>query len=866
MKTDGKFSRRQFLEAASAGTLASRSSLTNVRESPAVESSRMPVSARLNSSQPSWILTTANPTFQEKLAARELSRGLRKLGLAGDCRLAALPGAEPRPQESVFNLLVSPERFKQVEAYEIAVAGNDAKNSGLRLNLTAASPQATLYAVFDFLQRQGVFFGLDGEVYPLDLPQALNVPVRDNPWRATPRFNARGLVPWPDFLNCITVFNSEDYRAYIEAMLRMRYNMLGIHVYSGPNQWAESFLSFEYGGIGHLAYTDTTASNRWGYLPQRTSRFGMGAPQFYDSEVFGSDATRLARSPWEAAEMAQQLWRDAFQYAGKLGIQTGVGFEPYMIPDEIFRALPPEARLDKRPEDPGPRVDVDSVAARDVLETRLGQLLEAYPSVDYVWLWEDEGMSWASQRSNVPLSVTPFQQAHDFLQRHAPQKRLVLAGWGGVARHFESFHRLLPDNVIFACLSNGLGWQPVNEAFGKLEGREHWPILWLEDDPSMWLPQFHVHRFHEDMKRAEQFGCQGLLGIHWRHRIMDPNAGFHSRACWEEELEPSQYYKSYCGSLARQPRSEKLAELLNQTDRDRRLMCTKSAETQKGNHHLEYAADYDEGFVFWKGYEIPPQVLQSQQEVAKSLSEVAASAASLEERERLTYLSKHVELLVPYADAWALATQLHRHLQDAVQLKQAGKAEEARRRIEREGLPLWVLLTPKVREVMLDFQQIISTRNDLGALASMHNKLVRLALFRLPASMKEFLSELPEEVKQIQSKAVLPDAKENSRIFLPTRPSILTKGETVRVSAIAPGPKPVVAVLLFTRPAGTKQWTHKRMQLAGRRTFTGQLGPFEDASNFIEYYVEAQFSSTTQSRRITAPAEAPQTTYSLTLV
>ena len=70
--------------------------------------------------------------------------------------------------------------------------------------------------------------------------------------------------------------------------------------------------------------------------------------------------------------------------------------------------------------------------------------------MDYVWLWEDEGMSWDSQKEDVPLSVTPFKQAYDFLRRHAPGKRLVLSGWGGVARHFADFHKQLPEDIIFS--------------------------------------------------------------------------------------------------------------------------------------------------------------------------------------------------------------------------------------------------------------------------------------------------------------------------------------------------------------------------------------------------------------------------------
>jgi len=69
----------------------------------------------------------------------------------------------------------------------------------------------------------------------------------------------------------------------------------------------------------------------------------MGAAELYDGEVFGSDATRLGRDPWETAELTRAMLRKAFAYAKKLGIRTGIGFEPYQIPDEILRALPPEA-------------------------------------------------------------------------------------------------------------------------------------------------------------------------------------------------------------------------------------------------------------------------------------------------------------------------------------------------------------------------------------------------------------------------------------------------------------------------------------------------------------------------------------------
>ena len=95
----------------------------------------------------------------------------------------------------------------------------------------------------------------------------------------------RGLLPWPDFLNCISVYNDEDFKAYFAAMLRMRFNMFGMHVYTqnDPGPLAESYLSFDFAGSGHRSALEDSTMTSWGYLPQRTSTFKMGAAQFFDT-------------------------------------------------------------------------------------------------------------------------------------------------------------------------------------------------------------------------------------------------------------------------------------------------------------------------------------------------------------------------------------------------------------------------------------------------------------------------------------------------------------------------------------------------------------------------------------------------------
>jgi hypothetical protein len=824
--------------------------------------------ARFQSTDSVWIIRDAHAGFQEQLASHELARGLRSLGFVREPVQAVAGGGELPSSNLAFFLSTDRQGFKHPEGYEISQQPGPGKAS--RLHLTGATPQTVLYAVFDFLERQGAFFGLDGEVYPLELSRTLNLPPVGHPWQVQPRFATRGLVPWPDFLNCVTVYNREDWRAYLEAMVRMRFNTLGVHVYSAHDQWTESFLSFEYAGAGHIAYTDTTATGRWRYLPQRTSRYGMGGGDFFAGEVFGAEVTTQARNNWEAQEFAQKLWGEAFHYAKQLGIRTGVGFEPYRIPDETYRAVPPEAYIGTGdPKIPGPRIDPESVAAKDILEARLANLLEAYPMVDNVWLWEDEGMSWASQRGSkaVPLSVTPFQQAYDFLKRHAPEKRLVISGWGGVVRHFAYFHKALPEDITFSSLTDNLGWDPVSEEYAKLEGRERWPIPWLEDDPGMWFPQFHVARFVRDMDLAEKFGCQGLMGIHWRHRIMDADAGFQSAYSWNKELTPAQYFQRFAFAQARPPRAGALAKILEDTDRDRLILCSWTGQIKNGHSETnEYSGDYNEAFQFWMDHEPTESVKKSQAEVARRFRELTNAASSPAEHERLNYLTRFMEFIVPYSETWSLAHHLNLKLQQANELKKQNKADEARQFIQAEGVPLWLKLAPRVREVFLDYQEIVSTRNDQGQLASMHNKYERLALYRLRASMKEFLGELPPEVEQVFAEVRQPDDKAIPRIFIPTRPTVLRKGERVRISAMVPGPVKVGRVTLFTRLQDTPAWSAAPMKLEGRRTYLGELQWRETSGVLLDFYVAAEVEASGNKQTLTSPQEGPERFHTVTLV
>ncbi len=801
--------------------------------------------------QPQRILvqTHAPESRKVRLAERELLSGLRLLQCAPEIRQS---GGDSRSGDLVLILSLDRSSFQGIQEYEISASSAGA-------TLRAASEQALLYSVFDFLERQGIVFGIDGTTIPVDR-RPLVLPLNDRPWAASPRFAVRGLLPWPDFLNCISVYNSEDYQAYFAAMLRMRFNMFGMHVYTQnyPGPLAESYLSFDFAGSGHRAALEDSAMRSWGYLPQRTSTFKMGASQFFDSETFGADATRLSADNWDIADRTTEMMRRAFTFASDLGIRTGIGFEPYQNPAEIVTALPPEALS-------APGGLIESRTGRALLERRLADLLERYPMIDYVWLWQDENANWKSREKEVPLSVTPFLQAHDFLRRHAPDKKLVISGWGFVTHHFESLHQRLPGDIVFSALNDSLGWDPVNEAFSKLGERERWPIPWLEDDPSMWLPQFRASRFEMDMKRAQDFGCQGVLGIHWRHRIVDPTATYLARAGWDQHLTASAHYQSFCSAMASGERAGRLAELFNACDSGRAIASTFLGKRTSEGYAItrELSGDYDQAFLYEK-FQADPALLQNQRRVAQQFQDLVAEASSPIERDRLGYFAGYVGLMVPYCSSYEKAHRLGLVLDEAVQLRAAGNTAQAGALVLEKGLPLWLALAPLVRATMLKFQGIIATRNGQGQLSSMQNKFVRIALERLRLSIAEFI-DLPPSADQAYRVATTPDRANQARVFIPTRPSLLQPDQYLRLFIVAPGIDPAEADVRFhVRREGRNEWETQAAQHAGRNVYTVQLGPFSARDGSARYYASA--SSGTQSTRLVDPPQAPSNTYSVNLI
>ena len=111
-----------------------------------------------------------------------------------------------------------------------------------------------------------------------------------------------------------------------------------------------------------------------------------------------------------------------------------------------------------------------------------------------------------------------------------------------------------------------------------------------------------------------------------------------------------------------------------------------------------------------------------------------------------------------------------------------------------------------------------------------------------------------------------PDAHAAPRAFVPTRPTVLRRGEHVRITVVVPVSGEVARVQPLVRTQGAQTWSATAMKLDQRKTYVAELRCPVDPVDLLDYYVTAEVATNGAKHTLTAPDEAPQRVYTVTLV
>lgn len=741
-------------------------------------------------------------------------------------RVAPAPGAEG------FAL----RRLDGGAGATVAVVGNDEAGA--------------VYGAYALLQEAyGCGFYLGSEVVPSGtrplLPDALDL-------QRVPVFATRGLLPWYDFLSGPSAWNLRDYKLYVDRMVRMGLNFLGLHVYSnGPvtrSMGAEPFLSFRYHGVGHDTALDTTQTARWGYLPMRTSDFAYGTDRYFAGDVFGADAAIDATGPLDAIVRAKALLAEALGYARERGLRVCLGFEPSAIPAEIVRALPDVSKRSFRSvlgtQGVEEAIDPRSSAAREILRLRLDDLLETYPMVDAIWLWQNEDAAWTVRRQDgevLPFEVDSLRQAYDYLKDRAPGVQLVVSGWGAVHAHFDELHAALPGDVAFSALNHYLGASQTDEVYGRLGERSRWPIPWLEDDATLWHPQYHVHRFRDDIARAREFGCDGMIGIHWRTRVIDHTAAYFARALWQPDLDPADFYRRYADEVAGGSSGAALAAALGAMDRDHRWpgwFDEPTVARPEWDH-----GHSNEALAAFNALPVADEVVADFSAFIAALDRAVDAAEGAAARERIAYHRAQAGFVEHYVSSQRAALAVDDAVKAARDRGDRLSAEEtaaATRHLE--------AVYDAVRAAVEAFAGAMSTTADLGVLASLNQKYVVRACWQRYDALCE-VAAAPDDVPR-------PDLGAGSgplRVFVPVPPEAFND-EGLEIEAVVSDPEAASVTVRWVPLAGGDEGTVS-LSRRGRGVWIGTVR----AESPVRYWIEAHAAD---GGRAAGPPDAPTVTYS----
>jgi len=327
-------------------------------------------------------------------------------------------------------------------------------------------------------------------------------------------------------------------------MAKMRMNFIGMHCYPEGHPYAEPTvwvgLDDDFDEQGRVkssypsSYYNALFSTRWGGLrPAPTGRYHFGAAMLFDRDGWGPQVMRGHAPRPQTAEACNEvfnrtgaMFREAFRFARTVGVKTCLGTEsPMILPSVLQERLKLEG---KNPADPA--------VVQEVYEGMFRRIAAAHP-LDYYWLWTPEGWTWqgntAEQTSGTMDDIKIALRA---LKKVDAPFQLATSGWVlGPADDRSGFDKVLPKEIAMSAISRQLGEDPIDPAFGRIEGRGKWAIPWMEgDNGGLAVPQLWVGRTRQDAGDALEHGCTGLMGLIWRTRILGPNIATLARAGWEQ--------------------------------------------------------------------------------------------------------------------------------------------------------------------------------------------------------------------------------------------------------------------------------------------------------------------------------------------
>lgn len=724
---------------------------------------------------------------------------------------------------------------------------------GRNVHLIAGGDDAgLLYAAYAFAEQMGVRFYLHGDVIP-DVkikPDAFSVEEKTG----KPLFSIRGIQPFHDFPEGPDWWTEDDYKSIFSQLLKLKMNFFGLHTYPeggvGPEPlvWIGLKENVREDGTVKRAYPARHFSNgngTWGYAARPTSSYAYRMGDLFDSDYFGTSYMKGVNA-WPNGDQAEiemfnktgAFFRDVFGYARELGIHACVGTEtPLIVPKKVKEELRSKG-ID--PEDSG--------TVRTLYEGMFEWVKKNYP-VDYYWFWTPEGWTW---RENTPEDLQKtrkdLESAMEAARNVDAPFDLATCGWVlGPVNDRAYFDKFLPKTWPMSCINRYVGYEPIEADFAKTKDRPLWAIPWMEDDPGLSVMQLWAGRMRRDAADAAAYGCTGLIGIHWRTRILSLNVSALASSAWEQPWNPrlgvkvsyeealerkktmnldypvADFYLDWATSNFGGEAGEAIAGIFSRLDGGPVFVPNTAYRT-----HIPRPADWMDGpggiapdTLTWERRKGDYRFIDTLETIGKKIEGEGS-------RERFGYwldMFRYLRAAGKYACSQGEIQQL------------IGKAEK-----EPEGsrAGYWdTIITLRKRqmseleEVYMRLIRTISSSSELGTIANWQQHIRDISLERTAKQIEKVMGkQLPADCFPGDKQLAV------SKMVVPTVRTALRKGEDLKLKVLFYGEKPPTIVVKW-RTLGVSTYGTLKFKNTARNVFEVSI-PSEQITGDFEYLIEAQ--------------------------
>ncbi|RKU10282.1 hypothetical protein C6502_12080 [Candidatus Poribacteria bacterium] len=448
------------------------------------------------------------------------------------------------------------------------------------LVVKGGSPRATLWAVYELVERWGVRYLLHRDVLPalstfylpdLDVVMEPTLPVRQ--WRVINDF-ACGPEAW----------GMADYRPVLDQLAKLRFSRILLSVWP----W-QPFLHYEVKGIKRESAT------LWFDFHYPITDDMVGRHLFGDEEEFWNPDLPRGASYEEFTAAGEQLIHNLIDYAHQRGIECVIVATLTEFPPEFAPLLKDAQEVHQLAEltiVPSAETDIHDPALTELATAVLRATVDTYPEVDYVALGMPEFRQWSGlyerawgaldAKYNISLQCSLDDVLTAATQRAAypggEERALQEVKGDIVALYF--YNRLLnelhalkesrrPDmkfiynsvaEELFPLLGNLVphDWETLNfvdytasrivkrrKVLENVPSREHACslIYTLHDDNVGLLPQLATGSLHELTQDLIRHGWAGFSTRYWLIADHDPCVAYLSKAAWEEGVTHEDVYR-----------------------------------------------------------------------------------------------------------------------------------------------------------------------------------------------------------------------------------------------------------------------------------------------------------------------------------